>query len=394
MPTAAVRSLDSINRVVQAFCSEGVPYKSVSEIAKICRGQVMSKDFLRDNAGEYPVYSSQTENDGMLGKITTYMFDGEYLTWTTDGANAGTVFYRKGKFSVTNVCGVIDVTDETISTKYLFYVLNREAPQYVNKGMGNPKLMSNVMAKIRIPIPPLAVQQEIVRILDSFTELTTELNEKLTAELTARRKQYEHYRDELLTFGDDVPRISLGEVGPVCMCKRILKSQTNDIGGVPFYKIGTFGKKANAYISEDTYKEYRSKYNFPKKGDVLISAAGTIGRTVVYDGKPAYFQDSNIVWIANDESKILNRFLIYCYAMKPWYVSTGGTIARLYNDNILKARIPAPSLEQQAFIVDTLDRFDRICNDLTSGLPTEIAARQKQYEYYRDKLLSFKELER
>lgn len=200
MPTAAVRSLDSINRVVQAFCSEGVPYKSVSEIAKICRGQVMSKDFLRDNAGEYPVYSSQTENDGMLGKITTYMFDGEYLTWTTDGANAGTVFYRKGKFSVTNVCGVIDVTDETISTKYLFYVLNREAPQYVNKGMGNPKLMSNVMAKIRIPLPPLAVQQEIVRILDSFTELTTELNEKLTAELTARRKQYEHYRDELLTF--------------------------------------------------------------------------------------------------------------------------------------------------------------------------------------------------
>ena len=238
------------------------------------------------------------------------------------------------------------------------------------------------------------MQQEIVRILDSFTELTTELNEKLTAELTARRKQYEHYRDELLTFGDDVPRISLGEVGPVYMCKRILKSQTNDIGGVPFYKIGTFGKKANAYISEDTYKEYRSKYNFPKKGDVLISAAGTIGRTVVYDGKPAYFQDSNIVWIANDESKILNRFLIYCYAMKPWYVSTGGTIARLYNDNILKARIPAPSLEQQAFIVDTLDRFDRICNDLTSGLPAEIAARQKQYEYYRDKLLTFKKLER
>ena len=196
MPTAAVRSLDSINRVVQAFCSEGVPYKSVSEIAKICRGQVMSKDFLRDNAGEYPVYSSQTENDGMLGKITTYMFDGEYLTWTTDGANAGTVFYRKGKFSITNVCGVIDVIDDTISTKYLFYVLNREAPQYVNKGMGNPKLMSNVMAKIRIPIPPLAVQQEIVRILDSFTALTAEL----AAELTARRKQYEYYRDELLTF--------------------------------------------------------------------------------------------------------------------------------------------------------------------------------------------------
>ena len=91
---------------------------------------------------------------------------------------------------------MIDVIDDTISTKYLFYVLNREAPQYVNKGMGNPKLMSNVMAKIRIPLPPLAVQQEIVRILDSFTALTAEL----AAELTARRKQYEYYRDELLTF--------------------------------------------------------------------------------------------------------------------------------------------------------------------------------------------------
>ena len=246
---------------------------------------------------------------------------------------------------------------------------------------------------ILIPLPPLPVQQEIVRILDNFTELTAELNKKLEEELNARRKQYEHYRDELLTFGDDVPRIPLGEVGPVCMCKRILKSQTNDVGGVPFYKIGTFGKQANAYISKETYEEYRNKYNFPKKGDILISAAGTIGRTVVYDGEPAYFQDSNIVWVANDETKILNRFLIHCYAMKPWYVSTGGTIARLYNDNIQKAVVPVPSLERQKFIVDTLDRFDALCNDLTSGLPAEITARQKQYEYYRDKLLTFKELE-
>lgn len=192
--------METANILISELCPKGVPYKSVSDVAKICRGQVMSKDFLRDNAGEYPVYSSQTENDGMLGKITTYMFDGEYLTWTTDGANAGTVFYRKGKFSITNVCGVIDVIDDTISTKYLFYVLNREAPQYVNKGMGNPKLMSNVMAKIRIPLPPLAVQQEIVRILDSFTALTAELAAELAAELTARRKQYEYYRDELLTF--------------------------------------------------------------------------------------------------------------------------------------------------------------------------------------------------
>ena len=176
------------------------------------------------------------------------------------------------------------------------------------------------------------------------------------------------------------------------MCKRILKSQTNTVGGVPFYKIGTFGKEADAYISQETFNEYRSKYNFPKKGDVLISAAGTIGRTVVYDGKPAYFQDSNIVWIDNDESIVLNSYLRYCYELKPWKASEGGTIPRLYNDNIAKAVIAVPSIEEQKRVVSILDRFDAICNDLTSGLPAEIDARQKQYEYYRDRLLSFKEL--
>ena len=176
------------------------------------------------------------------------------------------------------------------------------------------------------------------------------------------------------------------------MCKRILKSQTNTVGDVPFYKIGTFGKEPDAFISMEIYEEYRNKYNFPKKGDILISAAGTIGRTVVYDGKPAYFQDSNIVWIDNDETQVLNSYLRYCYELKPWNVSTGGTIARLYNDDIAKAKIPVPPLEEQARIVSILDRFDKLCNDISEGLPAEIAARQKQYEYYRDKLLTFKEL--
>lgn len=131
-----------------------VYYRPIKDIAKISRGKVMSKEFLRDNKGEFPVYSSQTDNDGMLGSIKTYMFDGEYITWTTDGANAGTVFYRKGKFSITNVCGIIEIINPNILTKYVFYALKCETLQYVSKGMGNPKLMSNVMEKIHIPIPP------------------------------------------------------------------------------------------------------------------------------------------------------------------------------------------------------------------------------------------------
>ena len=279
--------------------------------------------------------------------------------------------------------------------------------------------------KLTVPVPPLDVQNRIVNVLDNFEKICSDLNIGLPAEIEARQKQYEYYRDKLLTFaetGDTIlngterngterngterngtlikllqyvfgyVRIPLGDVGSICMCKRILKSQTNTVRGVPFYKIGTFGKEADAYISQETFDEYRSKYNFPKKGDVLISAAGTIGRTVVYDGKPAYFQDSNIVWIDNDESIVLNSYLRYCYELKPWKASEGGTIPRLYNDNIAKAVIAVPSIEEQKRIVSILDRFDAICNDLTSGLPAEIEARQKQYEYYRDKLLTFKEV--
>lgn len=176
--------MSKLEELIQELCPNGVVYKRIDEICTITRGRVMSKDYIRDNAGEYPVYSSQTENDGILGKISTYEYDGEYLTWTTDGANAGSVFYRLGKFSVTNVCGLLKVEDVEIITKYLYYVLAVEAPKYVSKGMGNPKLMSNVMARVKVAVPPLEVQREIVHILDKFTFLSAEL----TAELTARRK--------------------------------------------------------------------------------------------------------------------------------------------------------------------------------------------------------------
>lgn len=187
--------------------------------------------------------------------------------------------------------------------------------------------------------------------------------------------------------------MALGEIGPIRMCKRIMKSETSSAGEIPFFKIGTFGQTADAYISKEKYEEYKKAYPFPKKGDILISAAGTIGRTVVYDGKPAYYQDSNIVWIDNDEKQVLNTYLFYCYSLKPWNVSAGGTIARLYNDNLAKAKIKVPSIEKQKRIVSILDKFDSLVNDLTSGLPAEIKARRQQYEYYRDKLLTFSPLQ-
>jgi len=147
----------------------------------------------------------------------------------------------------------------------------------------------------------------------------------------------------------------LGEVGKVSMCKRVLKKQTNTDSGVPFYKIGTFGKEPNAYIDEKLYQEFKAKYSFPKKGDVLLSASGTIGRRVVYDGEPAYFQDSNIVWIDNNESEVLNEYLYKFYGYCDWNASKGATISRLYNDDLRRIEIPIPPIEEQKQIVAILD---------------------------------------
>ena len=175
-------------------------FKSIAEICHINRGRVISKDYLRNNAGEYPVYSSQTVDDGVFGRINTYDYDGEYLTWTTDGANAGSIFYRNGKFSLTNVCGLLKNKNDGVDTKFLFYILATVSKRYVSAGMGNPKIMSNVMEGIEIPIPPLTEQQRIVAILDKFDALVNDISVGLPAELNARRKQYEYYRNKLLTF--------------------------------------------------------------------------------------------------------------------------------------------------------------------------------------------------
>ena len=163
----------------------------------------MSKDFIKDNAGDYPVYSSQTENDGVLGKINTYKYDGECLTWTTDGANAGTVFRRSGKFSVTNVCGLLKIKEEDILNDYLYYALSIEVKKHVNSGMGNPKLMSNVMGSIKIIIPSTDKQESIIKVLNNLREICENFKSGLPAEIEARQKQYEYYRNKILTFKEN-----------------------------------------------------------------------------------------------------------------------------------------------------------------------------------------------
>lgn len=158
--------------------------------------------------------------------------------------------------------------------------------------------------------------------------------------------------------------VSLGEIGEVRMCKRVMKYQTSEKGEIPFFKIGTFGNTPDAYISRELYSLYKEKYNYPKKGDILLSAAGTIGRTVVFDGKPSYFQDSNIVWIENDEKKVYNELLFYIYKNLSW-VTESGTIPRIYNGIVRSIVFAIPSsLPEQRRIASALSSIDNLISAL------------------------------
>ena len=384
--------MSEIRKLIERLCPDGVEYKRLGDITEILRGRRLTKKELTDNA-EYPVYHGGIEP---IGYYSHHNRPANTVMIINVGASAGTVGYCNKPFWSSDGCYCIDKS-ELLSDRYLYYVLSKNQLAFVSKvrHAGIPTLDSKVIANFEIPVPPIEVQSKIVEILDNFTELEAELEIKLEAELEARRKQYEYYRNQLLTFDKvggarfDVKWMTLGEIGEVCMCKRIMKHQTSDSGEIPFFKIGTFGGTPDAFIDRDLYEEYKSKFSYPKKGDILISASGTIGRAVIFDGKDAYFQDSNIVWIDNDESILYNKYLYYLYSIIDWKTE-GGTIKRLYNGNLKATKIAVPPLSEQERIVSILDRFEALTTDLQSGLPAEIEARRKQYEYYREKLLTFK----
>ena len=252
-----------------------------------------------------------------------------------------------------------------------FLLHNRELiiQKYLQGGQGN--LSGEIIKSIRVPFPSSKEQQKIAACLSSLDDLITAAVERLEG-LQQHKKGL--LQQLFPREGSNTPELrfpglsgaweekTLGEVGEPLMCKRILKEQTtNDSeNNIPFYKIGTFGQKADAYIPQIIYDEYKKKYSFPKKGDILISASGTIGRLVIYDGEPAYFQDSNIVWIANNEKILLNSFLYYIYTTLKWQTSDGGVINRLYNSDLKRMKVGYPSLPEQQKIASCLSSLDTL----------------------------------
>jgi type I restriction enzyme S subunit len=264
------------------------------------------------------------------------------------------------------------------SSMFLFQYIHTD--NFVNRVLANctgsnyPAISSTALSKIKIEIPTLPEQQKIATCLSSLDELIAAHNDKLQALKDHKKGLMQNLFPQ---EGEKVPKYrfpefekdgewvekKLGKIGEPLMCKRIFKEQTtpNPEKGIPFYKIGTFGKEADAYIPEDLFIEYKNKYNYPNKGDILISASGTIGRLVIYDGSPAYYQDSNIVWLGHDENQVTNEFLFYCYLMVNWQTSDGGVIKRLYNSDLKNVSIffPENELEQQK-IASCLSALDEL----------------------------------
>lgn len=245
-------------------------------------------------------------------------------------------------------------TNEKANSRYLYEILKtplfREhlTNQISHTNIRNLKF--EIFNSFEIPLPPLEIQQQIVAEIEGYQKI-----------IDGAKQIVNHYKPTI-KINPDWEMVELGSIGKISMCKRVFKEQTSDKGDVPFYKIGTFGGEADAFISRELFDEYKSKFAYPKKGDVLISTSGTIGKIVVFDGKPAYFQDSNIVWIANDESKVTNEYLKVVFQQIKWKPTEGVTIARLYNGIIEETKVPIPSFEEQNSIVQAIEEEMQLVN--------------------------------
>lgn len=235
-----------------------------------------------------------------------------------------------------------------------------------NMGATINQITGYMFSKMEFEVPSLNEQKNIGEYFRTLDFLIT-LHQRKLDQLKTLKKYF--LQNMFPAKGEKVPRIrfkgftgdweqrKLGDFGSVAMCKRIFKDQTSESGDVPFYKIGTFGGEPDAYISRELFEEYKQLYSYPEKGDILISASGSIGRTVEYTGEDAYYQDSNIVWLKHDKT-IVNLFLKHMYEVIQWAGIEGSTIKRLYNDNILKTEVAIPSISEQEKIGAYFDNLD------------------------------------
>lgn len=409
--------MSNLEELIERLCPDGVEYKKIGELV----------DY--EQPGNYIVSSTKYSDEYNIPVLTAgQTFILGYIN-ETDGVyksskdNPVIIFddftaafkWVDFEFKVKSSAIKILTVNNTLTTiRYIYHVMG-----FLNISSDEHKrLWIGTYSNIKVPVPPLEVQREIVRILDNFAIATTEIQQKLQEELAARQKQYEYYRDLLLTFKPNE--------------STILNERTNELelsGAIRWMKLGELcdyvdyrGKtpkkvdqgiflvtaknvrmgfidyeKSKEYISKDDYLEVMRR-GLPKIGDLLITTEAPCGNVALVDREDIALAQRIIKYRPKREN--VNRNFLKHYLLSKEFQdvlqknATGGTVKGIKGSKLHELNVPVPPLEVQQRIVDILDRFDALCNDISDGLPAEIEARQKQYEYYRDKLLTFKELKK
>lgn len=389
--------MSELQELIQKLCPDGVEYKKLGDkqVSIMQRGTSLTKN--NSTEGAYPVISG--------GRVPAFYCDkfnreGETITVAGSGAGAGYVQYWNEPIFV---CDAFSIKGcENVSTKYLYYCLtNVQDKIYATKnGGGVPHVHISSIENFLIPIPHPAIQEEIVKILDRFADYAAELQ----AELQARQEQYEYYRNKLLSFnsinrgGDaSVTWMKMSEIGTFIRGKRFVRTDiVND--GVPCIHYGDMYTYYGLYATQSKGRlrsELASKMRYAQKNDVVIVAAGEnkedIGIGLAWLGdEPAAVHDACFIFRSDLYPQYVSHYLRSNYYHKQIvkYVSEG-KICSISAKGLGNAIIPIPSYEEQVRIATLLNNFEALVSDLSQGLPAEITAVQEQYEYYRDKLLSF-----
>lgn len=389
--------MSKLEELIQELCPNGVNFKRIDSVTKVLRGKRLTKKELVEN-GEYPVFHGGLEP---LGFYNQYNRDSETTMIINVGASAGTVGFCSKRFWSSDGCFCIE-NSPILDSKFIYLYLSSKEKDFISKvrHAGIPTLDKNVIEGYLIPVPPLEVQKEIVRLLDEFIAKTTELQDKLNEELEARKKQYEYYRETVLNDNLDSMTVKIGDVADLKAGATPKTSNPEfwENGTIPWMSSGEVNQGKVTYtekkITELGYNSSSTKMLPSETVVIALAGQGKTRGTVAITQIPLCTNQSLCGICAKDE---LNSMYLYHY-LKSRYedlraISNGdGTRGGLNLKMIANYDIPLPPLEVQMKIVNILDKLDSINNDMYSSINNEIESRQKQYEFYRDKLLTFKEL--
>ena len=385
--------MNKLDELIKELCPNGVEFWPLEKCCNILDNKRKPVSKSTREVGDYPYYGA----NGIQDYVSDYIFDGTFVLVGEDGSvitqNGNPVVnWAHGKIWVNNHAHIISEGNGVI-LRFIFHYL--QTVNITDLVHGNiPKLTGRDFKAIKIPVPPLEVQHEIVRILDNFTELTAEL----TTELTARKKQYEYYRDTLLSIKNDIPVVKLKDIATELYRGSGIKRNEVTAEGIPCVRYGEIYTTYNTWFDKcisHTKLEYVSSPKYFENGDILFAITGEniedIAKSVAYLGNEKCLAGGDIVVMKHKQNP---RYLAHVLATQSARLQKGkGKVKSkvVHSDipSIQEIKIPLPSLEVQQKFADCLDNFEKICIDLNIGLPAEIEARKKQYEYYRDAILTY-----